>query len=219
MEINFPLSPMKATVPVLLLSVLGLLWAEDIVNPRSDAINVGSSPGAHFRIPSPADLTPERAEDIYQSIRDSMARHYGESSDPISYQYQQWERMNRFPYPSAVHGGMFVNNYTNSKAATLFARRDRATAYPAGSIIVKDGFIVTKEVDVLTGPLNIIEKVTTDNPTATAEDWRYIEIKPDGTVIGAGQQDQRTRFCASCHTERNGATAPFFFVPPDQNRR
>lgn len=171
-------------------------------------------PVAHFQISGPAELGPARAEEIYQSIRESMAQHYAESSDPLAQTYQQWVRANRFPYPSAAHGGIFVNNYTNSIAARQFAARDRSGPYPAGSVVVKDGFIVTKEGNILTGPLNIIEKLPPGEASTNAEDWRFIQIRPNGTVIGTAARDERTRSCAECHIQRNGAAAPFFFVPP-----
>lgn len=169
---------------------------------------------AHLQISNPADLNPDRAEAIYQSIRDNMAGEYAESSDPLARTYQRWDRANRLPYPSAGHGRIFVNTYTNAAAARLFAARDRSGPYPVGSVIVKDGFIATGEGNILTGPLNIIEKLPPGDASSNTEGWRFIQIRPNGTVIGAAVQDERTRFCAACHFQRNGAIAPFFFPPP-----
>jgi hypothetical protein len=139
-----------------------------------------------------------------------MAEHYGESSDPLADTYQHWVRANRFPYTSAAHGGIFINDYVNAAAAPQFNARDRSHPYPAGSVVVKDGFIVTKEGNILTAPMNIIEKLPAS--ARNTEDWRFIQIRPNGTVIGAAIGDERTQFCADCHIQRNGALAPFFFV-------
>jgi hypothetical protein len=181
------------------------------VSSGSIADDSHGGPNAHFRIANPAELGSARAEEIYQSIRESMAKHYAESSDPLAETYQHWVRANRFPYPSAAHGGVFINDYTNATAAPQFAARDRSHPYPAGSVIVKDGFIVTKEGNILTAPMNIIEKVPAS--AVSTDDWRFIQIRPNGTIIGAAAGDERTRFCAECHIQRNGALAPFFFVP------
>ncbi len=142
-----------------------------------------------------------------------MAGDYAESADPLAQLYQRWVRLNRFPYPSAGHGRIFVNNYANAAAAKQFAARDRSDSYPVGSIVVKDGFIVTDTGDILTAPLNLIEKRPPGQDATTAEGWRFIQILPNGTVIGAAPRDDRTRFCANCHVRYNGPIAPFFFVP------
>lgn len=187
---------MRSPILILLLCFISLLWPPSIAGDRDDGRK------AHVQIFNPAQLGPDRAEAIYESIRESMARHYGESLDPLARTYQRWDRINQFPYPSATHGDMFVNNYANSAATRQYAARDRSGPYPTGSIIAKDGFIVTKEGNILTGPLNIIEKVPPGDASPNAEGWRFIEIRPNGT-----------RFCAACHIQRNGAIAPFFFVP------
>ena len=180
------------------------------VSSGSVADDSHGGPNAHFRVSNPAELGSIRAEEIYQSIRKSMAKHSGESSDPLTETYQHWLRANRFPYPSAAHGDIFINDYVNAAATPQFAARDRSHPYPAGSVVVKDGFIVTKEGNILTAPMNIIEKLPAS--VVNTDDWRFIQIRPNGTVIGADVGDERTRFCADCHIKRNGALAPFFFV-------
>ena len=198
---------------ILLVFCLGLLRSQGVIGSGSMAADPGDDPGAHFRIPNPAELDPDRAEAIYRSIRSRMAGDYAESADPLARTYQRWHRLNRFPYPSAGHGRIFVNNYANAVSADQFAARARSDSYPVGSVIVKDGFIVTEAGDILTGPLNIIERHPPGEDPSNPQGWRYIQIRPDGTVIGAGARDERTRFCAACHVRHNGAIAPFFFVP------
>ena len=182
-----------------------------LLRVSSLADDLHGNPSAHFRIPNSAELGPTRAEEIYQSIRESMAEHYRESSDPLTETYQHWVRVNRFPYLSEAHGTVFINDYANPAATPQFAARDRHP-YPAGSIVVKDGFIVSKDGDIFTAPMNIIEKLPAS--VVNADDWRFIQIRPNGAVIGAAVGDERTRFCAECHIRRNGALAPFFFVAP-----
>ncbi len=168
---------------------------------------------SHLDVVNPATFGPERAEAIYQAIHDRMARDFTESGDPVARQYQQWERLNRFPYASAGHGRVYVNNYANPSAAPFFGRREATGAYPEGSIVVKDAFVLTEDGDILTGDLGIIEK---RGDAADPGGWRFIQIRPDGSVIGARAGDRRTEFCAACHVGHNGPAAPFFFVPPNK---
>ena len=202
---------MKSVVLILVLCA-GLLGIQKVLEHRSMGADREGERNAHFRIVNPAELGPTRAEAIYQSIRQSMAARYGESGDPLTDTYQGWARINRFPYRSVAHGGLFVNNYANSAGGELYAARSRATPFPQESIIVKDSFMVTRDGQVLTGPLYIIEKLS---PGASIEtgDWRFLEIEPDGSLIGAAPGDRRTHFCAGCHVKPSGAVAPFFFVP------
>jgi hypothetical protein len=57
------------------------------VSSGSVADDSHGGPNAHFQVSNPAELGSIRAEEIYQSIRKSMAEHYGESSDPLTETY------------------------------------------------------------------------------------------------------------------------------------
>jgi hypothetical protein len=136
-----------------------------------------------------------------------MTNHRTRLPKPISTGFARTGSRIR-PLRMAAFSSMITPTAT---AAPQFAARDRSHPYPAGSVIVKDGFIVTKEGNILTAPMNIIEKVPAS--AVSTDDWRFIQIRPNGTIIGAAAGDERTRFCAECHIQRNGALAPFFFVP------
>ncbi len=190
------------------------------------ALSFGSESGrvevrrqTHFRISNPAALNPERAEAIYLAIRQRMSEHYAESGDPLARSYQNWRRLNHAPYRSAAHGDVFVNNYANASAAASYAIRDRATPFPADTIIVKDSFTVTVDGQVVTGSLYIIEKHSAAGDVPETAEWRFLEITPDGVLIGGSAGDRRTEFCAACHFGSNGRTAPFFFVPAENESR
>jgi hypothetical protein len=148
----------------------------------------------------------------------SACEHYADSGDPLARSYQRWSRLNDAPYRSAAHGDVFVNNYANASAAPGYAARDRATPFPADAVIVKDSFMVTGDGQVLTGPLYIIEMHSVGGARADAV-WRFLEITPDGVLIGAAADDRRTDFCAACHFKAKGRAAPFFYVPAGNERR
>src|SRR5206468_12360096 len=101
--------PLRTAISILLLCCVASLWAFEATISGSIAGDVHDGSNAHLKIPNPAELRPERAEEIYQSIRESMARNYAESSDPLAETHQHWVRANRFPHPSAAHGGIYIN--------------------------------------------------------------------------------------------------------------
>jgi len=203
---------MKTTALLVLvgagLTVMGEVFTLD---QRAEAVQAESE-NHHIVIPNPAELDPASAEATYQSIRENMASQYANSGDPLAWSYQNWKRLNRAPYRSKAHGGLFVNNYASAGAAAAYAKRDRSASFAVGSMIVKDSFMVTTTGTVLAGPLYIVEKLP-PGWAPNAGDWRFLVIKSDGTLVGLGQDEEKTRFCVTCHTKKNGTNAPFFYVP------
>ena len=66
---------------------------------------------AHIKIKDPLQLTPEKAEEKYRSIIESLQKMYAISKDPSAKNYLRWERSNSAPYLSGTHGNRYVNNY------------------------------------------------------------------------------------------------------------
>jgi len=61
------------------------------------------APETHMVIANPANMTPDRAEAVYQAIRMNMRGHYLVSGDPVTGAYQSWRRYNKVPYRSSPH--------------------------------------------------------------------------------------------------------------------
>jgi hypothetical protein len=169
-------------------------------------------PTRHFRVPNPARLSDADALSIYDRIRDEMVSAYRLSRDPVATQFYKWRRYNRVPYLSATHGDRYINNHANAKAKT-YGRGD-AGPMPAGAVLAKDSFTVTRQGDVFTGPLFIMEKMAPGFSAAT-RDWRYTMIMPDGSLFGTtnGEGSDKVEFCASCHATAGDAADHLFFVP------
>jgi hypothetical protein len=175
-------------------------------------------PKRHFRVPNPARLSDADALSIYDRIRDDMVAAYRLSRNPVATQFYKWRRYNRAPYLSATHGDRYINNYANAKANAY--GREGAGPMPEGAVLAKDSFTVTRQGDVFTGPLFLMEKMARGF-APDGRDWRYTMIMPDGSLFGIsnGEGSERVEFCATCHATAGDAADHLFFVPEDYRAR
>jgi len=173
---------------VLLLATTIPLWAASDMAPKK-----------HFKILKPTRLTGPEALSVYDNVRARMVRGYGQSGEKSASRYQQWDRLNTQPYPSATHGNRYVNNYANAMAKG-YGKLKEGQKLAAGSILAKDSFTVTASRNVFPGALFIMEKLTS-NASPTTGNWRYQMIMPDGSLFGdtQGAGADKVAFCAGCH--------------------
>lgn len=171
----------------------------------------------HPAIADPANISPERAEEIYQAIRLRLRDQYARSGDPLFLAYQDWKRFTRLPYRAGSHGERFVHHYANRQAEKYRAYED-AGPLPVGSIVIKDSFTVTGQGQVMHGPLFMMEKMPEGFPSA-AGTWRFMMLRGDGSVVGltGGRNENAVRFCAECHVKA-GAEQDFLYFMPDEAR-
>jgi hypothetical protein len=169
-------------------------------------------PTRHFRVPNPARLSDADALSIYDRIRDDMVAAYRLSRNPVATQFYKWRRYNRAPYLSATHGDRYINNYANDEAKTYGQRE--AGPMPPGAMLAKDSFTVTRQGDVFSGPLFLMEKMP-PGFAAGARDWRYTMIMPDGSLFGTtdGEGSDKVEFCVTCHVTAGEVADHLFFVP------
>jgi len=172
-------------------------------------------PEQHFTVEMPGELSAKEAETIYKGVAVDMVGAYGISRDPSAINYQRWQRLNSAPYPSATHGSRYVNNYGNGLARS-YGLPDMAVPLPEGAVLAKDSFAVTAEGNVFLGPLFLMEKMA-PGFYPDARDWRYSMIMPDGSFFGmtGGDNDQRVRFCVTCHETAGDEADHLFFIPED----
>jgi hypothetical protein len=177
------------------------------------------TPKSHMMLANPANLSGDRADAVYQAIRQNMRAHYLVSGDPVAGAYQNWRRYNKVPYRSSLHGALLVNNYANATAAG-YGKYERLGSLPAGSIVVKDSFSVTEGGEVTTGPLFLMEKREKGFNTAS-NDWLYMMINPNGAVAGItkGENTAAVRFCAECHNKAAKGQDNLYFLPKKIRRR
>lgn len=174
-------------------------------------------PSRHFRIERPAGLSGADALVIYNRILDDLVAGYRLSSLPYADSHRSWRRFNTVPYRSAQHGERYVSNYAND-IARGYRRFEQSGELPVGSILVKDSFAVTRQGDVFSGPLFVMEKMPPGFRPAGG-DWRYTMVMPDGSLFGStgAAGAERVEFCAGCH-ERVGDGQDHLFYVPKQYR-
>ncbi|MDF1720131.1 MAG: cytochrome P460 family protein [Minwuia sp.] len=188
--------------------IIGYFWLASDENPSPTSFQ----PEGHFKTFHAADNSPERSEELYNSLRGDMADRYAEASEPSVMGYQNWQRFNTAPYLSATHGDRFVNNYGNALAGD-YTNVLTGAAMPAGAILAKDAFAVTEEGQVFAQSLFVMEKLGAGRSPETA-DWRYVMITAAGEVYGdsMGENAMKVTFCHECHQQVAGQDY-LFFVP------
>jgi hypothetical protein len=189
---------------------------EDIVDRAGPVFDMpaGGPVLEHPPVDNPATLDAVTAERIYASILPQMQAGYAASGDPLAWAYAGWPRLNTVPYRSHRHGNVFVNNYANPIAAN-YGKQGMTEPLPAGSLIVKDSFIVTETGEIRAGALAIMEKMPPGSDPANG-DWRYLVIAPDGALAGVSgdaNADPRMRQCAACHNAAPAGQDRLYLVP------
>ena len=144
---------------------------------NADAVDFAHST-RHFRVPNPARFSDADALSSYDRIRDDMVAADRLSRDPVADRYHTWRRHDRGPYLSANHDDPVHQQRCNAAAGTYGAG---AGPMPAGAVLAKDSFTVTRRSDVFTAPLFLMEK-TPAGFSAETRDWRYTMIMPDGAL-------------------------------------
>lgn len=181
------------------------------------AAEPGGDRQVHPAIADPANISPERAEEIYQAIRHRLRDQYAQSGDPLFLAYQDWKRFTRLPYRAGSHGERYVHHYAN-RQAEKYRRYENAGPLPAGSIVIKDSFSVTQQGQVMYGPLFLMEKMP-EGFRSAAGTWRFMMLRADGSVVGltGGRNEAAVKFCADCHAKA-GAKHDFLYFMPEEAR-
>jgi hypothetical protein len=142
---------------------------------------------------------------VYDCLLDELDSVYAKSGKDAAGKFTDWRRYSQRPYVSATHGGRYVQNYANP-TAKAYGSFETAGEMPAGSVLVKDSFTVSKASGKARfGPLFIMEKMP-DGWYAKSDDWRYTMIMPNGQVAGTtkGKGSGNVQFCIQCHKVGSG---------------
>ena len=136
-----------------------------------------------------------------------MERAYRRAGLAVADQYQDWPRFSTAPYPSATHGGRYVQNYVSPDGAEAYGRYEAIGTMPAGAVVAKDSFVIETDGSLSVGPLFLMRKLEAGASPATG-DWAYTMILPDGQVMSGDE----TQFCAQCHGLAQD-TDSLYFLP------
>ena len=169
--------------------------------------------GGHIRVLKAADIAPDEAERIYQTLKPRLLAGYAKSG-LAGIDYGAWRRFNTVPYVSSQHGARLVNVYGTAEAARL-AEATRRNPLPVGARIVKDSISVVESGGVARGPLFMMEKMPAGFDPKNG-DWRYTMIMPNGKLFGTtlGVGNSAIKFCAECHAQVEDRD--FLFELPEQ---
>lgn len=95
-------------------------------------------------------------------------------------------------YPGGDPHGSTLTTYTN--ATTAGALEAGSGSLPGGSIIVKENYMPSGELEAIT----TMYKVEGYNPDAG--DWYWVKFLPDGTVDMDGMAQGKVPGCIACHS-------------------
>ncbi len=205
-----------ATGLIIVALVSGLLISVGVAPVMAQSGNA-LQPQRHFKIKNPARLSSAEAMSAYDNVSGQMFKGYAGSKDSVAKAYGAWRRHNSVPYISDTHGNRFVNNYANP-IAKRYGKMNPGETLPAGSILAKDSFTVTKDRAIFAGALFLMEKLPKGRDPNTG-DWRYQMIMPDGSLFGdtQGAGANEVAFCHDCHTAESDND--FLFYVPEKVRR
>jgi hypothetical protein len=129
-----------------------------------------------------------------------MFAGYAKSGLGSAENYMNWANVATAPYPSATHGGRFVNNYVNGVGAANYRKYEDAAPAKVGTVLAKDSFLVNGKGQSGAGPLFLMQKMEKGFNASTA-DWNYIIVMPNGAIGGAtgGKNAANVQFCHDCH--------------------
>lgn len=131
-------------------------------------------------------------------------------------EFVEWTNFATAPYISATHGERFVTNYVNEVGDEAYGRYEEIGQMPAGGIVAKPSFTISKDGEAELGPLFLMEKME-DGFHDASDDWRYSMVMPDGTLAGEtqGHNADQVEFCIGCHMAAPEESDSLLFLPGD----
>lgn len=125
-----------------------------------------------------------------------------------------WDAFSTAPYISSTHGDRYVMNLANDTAAPIYRQFEAGGMMPAGGILAKPSFTVSRDGQALLGPLFLMEKSSTGSFPGSG-DWIYTAVLPDGSLMGrtGAQNGEAMQFCADCHMGIGADTDNMTYLP------
>ena len=168
----------------------------------------------------PSEIGPEEAQSLYDCIETAIVETYANVEGvPGVPEFREWTVVSTSPFLSKTHGRTFINHIANPVALPLYTQWEGMLEQklPAGAILAKESFEVTRSGEVKVGPLSLMEKAPPGTSPET-DDWIYTQIRADGRLRRTGGEGgQYLEFCHECHS----ATIHHFdamFFPPERYR-
>ena len=161
----------------------------------------GTGPAHACKTGKAADeMTLEDAKKAYECIGDKLhagymkGKKYWIPADVVK-DYRNWELVSTAPAAPGWHGERFLVTYVNAKGADEYMQfKEEGASLPAGSVLVKESFIVNGKGKASVGPLFIMQKAAAGKSPKTG-DWYYMMVAPNGAPQGVNV----FQACDACH--------------------
>ena len=146
-------------------------------------------------------LSFKEANKVYDCIKKSLLAGYLKGPKrwiPKSrvQNYRKWTAVSTLPANPGVHGGRFLYTYVNKVGAKEYLKyADKGVKMPAGTLIAKESFSVTKKGKVRPGPLFFMEKAKA-GASPQSNDWFYYLVAPNGRPLAV----KVMKACHECHS-------------------
>jgi len=146
------------------------------------------------------DLTLDDAQALYECLAPQMLAGYKKGPKmwipaDRAEDYRGWTAANTHPARPGFHSNRYLSTWVNPVGAAEYLRYDEDNAkMPAGSIIAKESFDVSKDGKATPGPLFFMEKVA-QGVSPESGDWYFYMIAANGKPQAV---DVMTA-CVECH--------------------
>lgn len=151
------------------------------------------------------EMSHEDASKVYDCIAGDLHKAYMKDdkgwipAETVA-NYRNWTRAAKFPAAPGFHGNRFLITWVNQVGAAEYLQyKDEAVNIPAGTIIAKESFAITKDGKVRKGPLFFMEK-TAAGKSPKSNDWYYYAVAPNGKPMAIDVY----KACSECHMENFG---------------
>ena len=163
--------------------------------PSASAVAASCDPGK-----AGADMSYDEAQKVYECLAAKMHAGYVKGNKRwipanIVKDYRGWTKASSKPANPGVHGERFLVTYVNAKGADEYMQfKEEGASLPAGSVLVKESFIVNGKGKASVGPLFIMQKAAAGKSPKTG-DWYYMMVAPNGAPQGVNV----FQACDTCH--------------------
>lgn len=150
------------------------------------------------------DMTAEQAQAVYDCLKGDLFKGYNKNAGKKFYKqatyaknYKKWTKAAKHPAAPGFHGSRFLMTWVNSVGAAEYLKyKDENVNIPAGTVIAKESFKISKKGKVQKGPLFFMEKVAKGKSPKTM-DWYYSGVAPNGKAMKINP----VKACSKCHME------------------
>ncbi len=163
------------------------------------------------------EVSYREAHDVYLCLERKMFDGYNTGDkkwvNPAHVgQFRTWTAASTLPANPGVHSNRFLFTYVNPIGQSAYQQYAEGVKMPAGTVIAKESFTISKKGKAKPGPLFIMEKVAAGTSPKTG-DWFY-------TMVNANGKPQAINVFRACHDCHSGfEDTDFLGFPVEETRR